>query len=272
MVYLLFSYPVRANETLAMHRLIGPLAIVLTLCIAGCDGAGPEDADSGPPFAMTLGAPVSTAIEGHASFADGASVEDELLLTFPLPQFGVTLTAIQLFSEDADGTVHDVSFVYIADDTIAPGTYDVNAFLSPCDAMTSTTCEPGMLFAGSLFTGHYARQTADSLYTYGLNRGAVTVDEATDDVVRGTFDVSASVEVAVAKADLEAYVDALRSHSPDDDGHWSDFPEPPPSDVRLLAEPMPVTGSFAATPGEVSDWMSRFGWLMGGAPMGFGQP
>ena len=253
----------------AMYRFILTLLLGLTVFVVGCDSAGPENADPTPRFTMTLGAPISASIDGQASFTDGSSFEEQILRTVPLPSLDLALTAVQLFGEDADGIAHDVSFVYIADDVLTTGTYDVNSFLTPC-ADASADCTPGLLFTGSLFTAQYARQTADSLFTYGLDAGSVTVDEASEEAVRGTFDLSATVEVAVARADLRAYVDSLRNTPSRLEPSY--FPTPPPSDVRVLPEPLTLTGTFTATPGEVTDWADRFGWMMGGAPAGPGQP
>jgi predicted amino acid-binding ACT domain protein len=218
---------------------------------------------------MTLGAPVSASIDGQASFTDGSSFEEQILRTVPLPSLDLTLTAVQLFGEDADGIVHDVSFVYIAGDGLTTGTYDVNSLLSPCtDAVAD--CSPGLLFTGSLFTAQYARQTPDSLFTYGLDVGSVTVDEVSEEAVRGTFDLSATVEVAVARTDLRAYIDSLRDAPSRLEPSY--FPTPPPSDSRVLREPLTVTGTFTATPGEVTEWADRFGWMMGGASLEPGRP
>lgn len=260
----MFNPAINIRILSAMRYLILPLLLGLIVCVSGCDSAAPEEAAPKPQFSMTLGAPVSTAINGEASFTDGSGVEEQILSTFPLPSFDLTLTAVQLFGKDADGTAHDVSFVYIADDGLTAGTYEVNSFLSSC-ADTSADCSPGLLFAGSLLTAHYARQTADSLFTYGLDTGTVTVDEVSMDAVRGTFDLSATVEVAIARADFRAYVDSLRNGPSRLEPSY--FPTPPPSDFRVLPEPLTVTGTFTATRGEGSDWADRFGWMMGTVPM-----
>jgi len=255
--------------TRPMHRCILLLAVLLIVPLAGCDGTDPTEAEPEPRFSITLGAPVGASIKGEASFANGSPFEEQLLRTVPLPAFDLTVTAIQLAGADTDGTVHDVSLVHVADDALTPGTYAVNAFRPAC-ADLSTDCSPDRLFTGSLFTAHYARQTADTLFTYGLDRGTVTVDRVAEDVVRGTFDLSAATETAVARADLMAYIDSLRN--PPSRLEPSYFPTPPPSDVRVLPEPLTLTGTFTATPGEVEDWLPRFGWMMGGAPAGPGQP
>lgn len=252
-----------------MRRSLLLLTTVLALLVTGCDSGGPATDQPAPRFTMTLGAPFDASVEGDAAFADGASFEEQTLFTFPIPQLNQTLTAVQLFGEETGGVVHDLSFLYIADGAITPGAYEINNVISPCANEPAADCSPESLFAGEIFTAHYARQTADTLFSYTLDQGTVTVEEASDNVVRGTFDLRAPVALSIAKADLRAYLDAVRTPSlfgPDD------WPEPPPIRTRSLDEPLTITGSFTATPGAFSDRVNHFNWMMSGDVDVFGQP
>jgi hypothetical protein len=80
--------------------------------------------------------------------------------------------------------------------------------------------------------------------------------------VRGTFDLSASVEVAAARADLG--VCRFLAQQPLSTGAQLLS--------RILREPLTVPGTFTATPGEATDWADRFGWIVGTVPMLPGQP
>jgi len=252
-----------------MRRSLVLLTTILALLVTGCDSAGPNNDEPAPRFDMTLSAPLNASIEGEAALAGGSSFEDQSLFTFPLPRLNKTFTAIQLVGEDAEGTTHDLSFLHIADEATSPGTYEINNVLGPCADEPATDCPPESLFAHSLFTAHYARQTADTLFSYTLDRGTVIVENATDDAISGTFDLRAPAELAVARADLNAYLDALRTPGllgPED------LPEPPPVDLRLLDEPLMITGSFTATPGELSNRVNHFNWMMSGNVAVFGRP
>lgn len=247
-----------------MKRILLLCTLTVGLLIGGCDGAGPEhDTDPEPQFDLALGAPLNTSIEGTAAMGSGSSFEEQSLFTLPLPQFGKTITAIQLFGEDDASIAHDLSFLYISDAAIAEGTYEIG-LLNACEG-DSSDCLPQTFPPDEMLTANYARLTADSLHTYMLdNEGTLTIDRATETVAEGSFTLEAALEVSVSRADLEAFHDSLRAHMPSN-GAMENFPEPPPRDLQMLEPPLTIEGSFTATPGSFSDqvpgssWMIRFG-------------
>ena len=121
-------------------------------------------------------------------------------------------------------------------------------------------CGPGV-FLEELFAASYRRQTADSLHFYPLKEGTVTVETATDEVVEGTFSLDAAMEASVSRADMQAFRDSLRGGPPRDS---TDFPRPPEPTVTPLEPLMTIAGSFAATPGTLSDAVTRPQWSVSG--------
>ena len=121
-------------------------------------------------------------------------------------------------------------------------------------------CGPGV-FLEELFAASYRRQTADSLHFYPLKEGTVTVETATDEVVEGTFSLDAAMEASVSRADMQAFRDSLRGGLPRDS---TDFPRPPEPTVTPLEPPMTIAGSFTATPGTLSDQVTRPQWSVSG--------
>lgn len=247
---------------ITMKHSIFFFALTLGMLLTGCDGAGPSEDAAEPRFEMTLGAPVNASLQGIAALGNGASFEEQNLFTFPLPHSGKTVTAIQLFGRDAQDVVHDLSLVYIADEMIATGTYDLSGRFGTCMEKRPDNCPPERLFPDNLLMAHYARQTDDSLYSYLADSGTVAIEYAAEDEVSGAFDLSTAVEISVAKTDLEVFIDSTRTRSGDD------FPELPPMHIRALNPPLIITGSFTATPGDFSNQVHHFNWMMSGGTIG----
>ncbi len=244
---------------MAMRRYVVSFLLVLTVLIAGCDSTGPEhDADPEPHFELTLGAPVNAAVEGEAALGDGTSFDEQNVFVLPATPFGKTITAIQLFGEDGR-VAHNLSFLYLADEPIAEDTYEIG-FPDPCEG-EGPECMPRPFQPDSLLMAHYARLTDDSLHTYMLDAGTLTIERATDEVVEGAFTLEASVAISVTQADLEAFQDALRNNPPEE-GNWEDLPEPPPTEIGFLEPPLTIEGSFTATPGAFSDRVPQSSWMM----------
>lgn len=118
----------------------------------------------------------------------------------------------------------------------------------------------------SLFTASYARRTADSLFTYTFEGGSVTVETATESVVKGRFDLKVSEEMAVHRDSLRAFVDSLRAQDRTDPLR---IPDPPPVSVTELEPPMTVTGDFTATPEAFDEGVSHVDWLVSGRSIDF---
>lgn len=249
-----------------MRRTVFIFALVLSMLLVGCDTAGPEpDADPEPHFEFTLGAPVNAAVEGEAALDDGTSFDEQSVFVLPSTPFGKTLTAIQLFGEDG-GMAHDLSFVYLADAAITEGTYEIG-FPDPCAGQEPPECTPRFFMPDSLLLVHYARMTSDSLYTYPIDAGTLTIERVTDEVVEGAFSLDAVAAISVSQADLAAFQDSLRAYMdnrlPGEDFNREDLPQPPPTDVRPIMPPMTIEGTFTAMPGTFSDRVPRSRWMMG---------
>ena len=237
------------------------LLIVCSLVLAGCDSSGPE-AEPESQFEATFGAPVNATLKGSAALGDGSSFEQGGLFTFTDPLSDQTITAIQLFGKDDEGTPHDLSFVYVDDERLGTGTYELNRpFGSGGGDRFDDPLTPD-----SLFTASYGRRTADSLFTYTFEGGSVTVGTATEEVVKGRFDLKARTEMAVHRDSLQAFVDSLRAQ---DRTEPIRIPDPPPVSFNELEPPMTVTGDFTATPEAFDEGVSHVDWLMSGRPMRF---
>lgn len=248
-----------------MRRYALLFVVTLAVFVAACDSAGPEpDADPDPHFALTLGAPVDAAIEGEAALGDGTSFDDQNVFVLPSMPFGKTITAIQLFGEDGS-VAHDLSFVYLADAAIAEGTYEIG-IPDPCEGEEPPACRPSIFQPDSALVAHYARLDDDSLHTYPIDAGTLTIERATDEVVEGTFSLEAVAELSVSRAEFEAFQDSLqnymRDRTPGAPLAPEDLPEPPPYDVQPLQPPMPIEGTFTAAPGAFSDRVPESSWMM----------
>jgi hypothetical protein len=242
------------------------LAFLLVACclgLAGCDSSGPE-AKPESQFEAEFGAPVNTKLKGTAALGDGSSFEQGGLFTFTDPRIDRTITAVQLFGTDGGGTPHDLSFVYVADERLGPGTYELNRPLAGGGGDEERFEDPPTL--DSLFTASYARRTADSLFTYTFEGGTVTVETATEDAVKGRFDLRAATEMAVHRDSLRAFIDSVRTS---DRGRPANFPEPPPVSFETLSPPMTVSGSFTATPDAFDEGVSHVDWLVSGRSIEF---
>jgi hypothetical protein len=235
------------------------LLLVCSLVLAGCDSSGPG-AEPESQFEATFGAPVNTTLQGAAALGDGSSFEHGSLFTFTAPGLG-TITAVQLFGTGDEGTPHDLSFVYVGDERLGTGTYELNR---PFEGGAGDVDDSPML--DSLFTASYARRTADSLFTYTFEGGSVTVDTATKEVVKGRFDLKARTEMAVHRDSLQAFVDSLRAQGRTEPIR---IPNSPPVSFNELDPPMTVTGNFTATPDAFEQGVSHVDWLMSGRAMRF---
>lgn len=252
----------KSPDLVAMRR----LAFLLVACcflLAGCDSSGPE-AEPEAAFEAEFGAPVDTKLKGTAALGDGSSFEQGGLFTFTDPQFGWTITAIQLFGTDDEGVPHDLSFMYVDDERLGTGTYELNRPFEGGAGDEDRFDDPFPL--DSLFTASYARRTTDSLFTYTFEGGSVTVETATESVVKGRFDLKAATEMAVHRDSLRAFIDSMRTR---DRGEVGGFPEPPPVSFEDLESPMTVSGDFTATPDAFDDGVSHVDWLVSGRPVEF---
>ena len=255
-----YSSDISNPNSIAMRRRAFFL-IACCLLFVGCDSSGPE-AEPESQFEATFGTPVNATLKGSAALGDGASFDQGSLFTFTDPLSDQTITAIQLFGKDDEGTPHDLSFVYVDDERLGTGTYELNRpFGSGGGDRFDDTLTPD-----SLFTASYARRTSDSLFTYTFEKGSVTVGTATEDVVKGRFDLTATEEMAVHRDSLRAFVDSLRAQ---DRTEPIRIPNPPPVSVHELEPPMTVTGDFTATPDAFDEGVSHVDWLVSGRPTNF---
>lgn len=238
-----------------MKRLVLLLAAV-GLLLAGCDSGGPARPE--PSFEASAGPPVNASWKGTAALGDASSFEQGTLFTVTAPESDQTVTAIQLYGTDEAGVPHDLSFTYVADERLGPGTYELGS-----GAAGGGVIELGKQFVAppdSLFLASYTRQTTDSLFTYPVG-GTVTITAADADRVEGRFDLAAPVEVGVHRDSLRAYIDTLR----DREGRPvpGEGPEPPRPSVQVLADSMGIDGRFVAAPGEFEDTMPSANRLFG---------
>lgn len=240
-----------------MRRLL-VASLMLGTILVGCDTTEPQE-EPEPHFDMTLGPPVEATVEGAAALGDGTSFEQGNLFTFSLPRFGHTITAVQLFGENG-AVSHDLSFLYVAEEGLAPGTYEVNMPFD-CRPAEDAGCSQHPSEIDSLFVASYGRQTSDSLFSYGQLEGTVTIETAQEDLVSGEFDLSATQEVAVAHDDLKAFIDSLRSGDSE--------PGRPPFEARELGVPLSIEGTFEAAPGDFSDSVSHLNWVGSGQQVEF---
>lgn len=243
------------------------MGLLLCLLIAGCDGAGPDEDPPAPRFVMTLSAPVSTSIDGQATLGNGAAFDEQNLLVYSFLPFGKTLTAIQLFGRGPQAVDHDLSLLYVADAPITAGTYEVGV-QGTCDDESPVACTAAPYVAGSILFATYSRQTADSIHTYPLDSGMLTVERVTEHLVEGTFTFASAFEISASRADMVAFADSLDGFVSDRDAP-RDFPTLPPRHVRALDPALTIEGRFTATSGALSNRVHHANWLMGGF-MGMG--
>lgn len=87
-------------------------------------------------------------------------------------------------------------------------------------------------------------------FTYTCREGAVTVENATEEVVEGRFDLEAATGMAVHHDSLRVFIDFARTR---DRGEFGNAPMPPPVSFEDLDPPMTVSGDFTATPEAFDD-------------------
>lgn len=238
------------------------------LAMTGCDSVESGEEMPDPYAEMEIGAPLNTAIEGNAALGGNDAFSDEAAFFLPIGDTGYTLTAVQLFGEDDTGASHSLSFTHIGEEPLGEGSYDLG-FDLPCED-PSDCRQPGFFFDDRLTTS-YTRTTADSIHSYTPTDGTLTVEQASEDGVVGTFTVESETEISVAIADIEAFVDSL-GNNPPTSGRPSEMPEPPPATITPLETPLTVEGDFAATPGEFPDRPgNQFSWMIRGGVFGMGQ-
>lgn len=231
-----------------------PMVFLLVVLLTACDSTGPESAPDSR-FELSAGAPVNASVEGKATLGNDLTFGEQSVFVLPIQPLGKTFTIVQLAGTYEDSVTHDLSFMRLADGPLKPNTYEVGP-----DARCDGPCGPGF-FLEDLFTASYGRRTADSLHFYPLKEGTVTVETATDEVVEGTFSLEAAVEASVSRADMQAFRDSLRRGPPRD---GTDLPRPPEPTVTALEPSMTIKGNFTATPGRLSDEMTRLRWSVGG--------
>ena len=241
-----------------MNRILLFSLLAVCVLLAACDSTGPESTPESR-FELTASAPVSASVEGQATLGSNLTFGEQSVFVLPIEELGKTFTIVQLAGTYADSVTHDLSFLRLADGPLEPGTYEVGL-----EARCDSPCRPG--FPDELFTASYGRQTADSLHFYPLKEGTVTVETASDEVVEGTFSLDAAMEASVSRADMQAFRDSLREArgGPSD---TADLPRPPQPTVASLEPSMTIEGSFTATPGTLSDQVTRPQWSMGGVPV-----
>jgi hypothetical protein len=231
------------------HPLFAVLVGAVLVFFAGCDSSGPEPALE-PAFDMSVGAPVGASVKGKAALGSNLSFEEQGVFTFPVPAFDKTASIVQLSGETERGVAHDLSFLRLADEGLSEGTYELKR---PCE----DGCGFGAFPPDELFAADYSRQTTDSLYSYPIRSGTVTVETADDEGVQGRFSLTSTFEVSVARADLEAFIDSLRR--PRD---TTSVPPRPPTNLQVLEQPLTIEGTFTATSGEaLSDRVPHLGGL-----------
>lgn len=242
--------------------------LTFILILSGCDSVDSAE-DLPDPYAdIQVSDPISASIDGQAALGGSGSFDEQGAMVFPFDDLGFTLTAIQLFGED-DGIAHNLSFVYIGEDGLSEGTYDIGLDL-PCQDLTDCR-QSGLFFSERLMT-NYVRAASDSLHNYVLQNGTLTVARARDEVIEGTFAFEAAIEVSTSRNDLESFYDSLRTNPPTGERRYEDMPEFPPQHREPLTPPATIEGSFAATPGEFPNTMgSSFGWIMQGGIFGRAQ-
>ncbi|MEF8815501.1 MAG: hypothetical protein V5A20_10800 [Salinibacter sp.] len=237
-----------------MNRTLFLSLLALCVLLTACDSTGPESTPE-PHFELTAGAPVNASVQGQATLGNNLSFDEQNVFVHPIQPLDKTVTIVQLSGEYEESVTHDLSFMRLADGPLEPGTYEVG-MNGHCDS----SCGPGF-FPDELFTVSYGRQTADSLHFYPLKEGTVAVETATDEVVEGTFSLDAAMEASVSRADMEAFRDSLREGPPSDS---TEFPRPPEPTVTALEPLMTIEGSFTATPGTLSDAVTRPQWSVSG--------
>ncbi len=230
--------------------------LLVAVLLGACDSAGPE-ATPRPHFDLAVEAPVSASVEGEATLGSGLSFDDHNLFVSPLPGLNKTATIVQLAGAQGGSGTHDLSFLWLADGPLEPGSYEVGLGVG-CDR----PCGPGL--PDELFTASYGRQTADSLQFYPLKEGTVTVETATDEVVEGTFSLDAAMEASVSRADMQAFRDSLRRRWGGPPSDTANVPRPPRPTVTSLEPPMTIEGRFTATTGTLSTEVTRPRWTLNG--------
>ncbi|WP_157621306.1 hypothetical protein [Salisaeta longa] len=236
---------------------------VFCLLVVGCDASEqPPDAS----FTLSLSAPVHQTVQGKAAMNDGAAFNDQFF--FPIGSGFGSSTVIQLYGtpSGASGSQHALTFMLRGFDELRPGTYEVNTlgglgggypevvgFRAPAPALFDSL--------GALTWADYSRMTADSVVSYPLPQGTLTIERADDAVIRGRFSLSASRRLAIAREALEAYVDSLRAYDP---GTMTNLPMPPTFHGRPLAAPLRMEGRFTARSLPLSDAVPPTGLLTGG--------
>jgi hypothetical protein len=239
----------RPNLLLKPTRILLALSLGLALMLLpSCDSAGPSATPS-PRFSMDVGAPVQAALDGEATLGTDLTFGEQSVFTLPVGPMGQTATIIQLAAEKDNGVTHDLSFVRLADDGLEPGQYSLGV---TCEG----DCGPQFFPPEEIFTADYGRQTTDSLHTYPIKEGTVTIETATDDEVSGTFKLTSTREVSIARADLEAFLDSLRTNPPTEPG---ERPTLPPRNIQSFETPMTIEGQFTATPGDLLETVTHLG-------------
>jgi hypothetical protein len=244
---------VRVIRSILPAVVLGGLVIAFMGCDSGGTNAPPE-----PQFEATLGPPVNTSLRGKAALGDASSFQNGALFAFTVPELNRTITAVQLFGTDGGGTPHDLSFTYIADESLGEGTYTLEAPRRVFPSDSTRGPAPGAKFfrPDSIFTASYGRRTTDSLFTYSVE-GSVTIENVDDQVVEGRFDLEAPLEIGLHRDSLKAHIESLREPSNGPIG-------PPPFRIQPLDEPMSIEGTFTATPREFAHEVTHVGWLAPG--------
>lgn len=213
--------------------------ILLALVATGCDSADPATEPPEPSFEATLSAPVNATLRGPAVVGD-ADFSTQNFFVWPLPNSDQSITSIQLIDDSGAGETLDfISLTRLSADQPAADSYAAGSFLG-CMQMATFGCFGGSSLDG-LFLTEYMRVAGDSLTIYPIQSGSVTIEESSDDVIRGTFELSTRLTLRLGGMVADTSVTW-------GDDPWRSFPT-----LDTLATPLTIDGQFTATRGELTD-------------------
>lgn len=219
--------------------------ILLALAATGCDSADPATEPPEPSFEATLSAPVSATLRGPAVVGD-ADFSTQNFFVWPLPNSDQSITTIQLVDDSGAGETLDfISLTRLSADQPTAESYAAGSFLACLQG-------DGFLYGGTfgcfggssldgLFLTEYMRVAGDSLTIYPIQSGSVTIEESSDDVIRGTFELSTRLTLRLGSMVADTSVTW-------GDDPWRSFPT-----LDTLATPLTIDGQFTATRGELTD-------------------
>ncbi len=214
------------------------LFLLIALITAGCDSADPATEPPEPSFEATLSAPIGATLRGPAVVGN-ADFSTQNFFVWPLPNSDQSITSIQLIDDAGAGNTADfISLTRLGADRPEPDTYSAGSFLA-CVQPGVFTCF-GTAPLDDLFLTEYMRASGDTLTIYPIQSGTVSIDESSDEVIRGTFELSTRLAMR-----LGAVADTSVMWG---DDPWRAFPM-----LDTLATPLTIDGQFTATRGELTN-------------------